>query len=218
VSENQLIMNDTTAPDGSAILRPEDTHAGILPQTQGQKISQLHYGNQMEQHFKGLKKLSARNMSFAKPGTVTVKMAVDGEIKEVLLDIQSVSDDVWQPINTAHQEIVNQSVKVMHPTLGTWVHDENHPTYLEHQKRMLDSWNHTQYLRVVYGLLMEIEDLDGNVVWHPFDKTKQFPEQAVNVIRTVMQITPSERDRILDAIENISAVAEKERREDIEKK
>jgi len=216
---HSIIMNHTEAAQAAvSILPPEDTHAGMFPQTQDQKISQLHYGNQMEQHFKGLKKLSARNMSFAKSATVWVKLTVDGVIKEEPLDVRSVPDKIWQEINGAHQEVVNQSVKIMNPTTGTWTHDENHPSYHAHQKLMLASWNHALYLRLVHAMVMEIEDQDGNVVWHPFDKAKQFPEQAVNVIRNVMEISPTERDHILDAVDKISEVAEREHREDIEKK
>jgi hypothetical protein len=206
--ENSLILNDVR------ILSPEDAQPTAFQDTPSQIVSRKVYGDQVK---KRMKTLDARKQSAWRLGQSTIRLKEEDVWETYTIDIRSIPGGIMESIAKEYNSAVSSFPMKWNEETKTYDQDFWSPDAVELRANLIPVQNRLAMDKVLYGMMTEIKDENGNVVWDAGRGITQDKDSAIATI-WAMGLTWDDIRIIANDIDDLMARIDKEDEESIEKK
>jgi hypothetical protein len=207
MDENALIMNH------NPVATPEDSLTRMTGDNEELQYARAHHAYAVKQR---LSKLDLGEISFFEPGTVEIKLMINGEPKTVNFSIKSISDDMMRKLSAPLLKMNAKIPTRYDPETKVRVHDETHPEYDEITSAFVEENRLFEFKKLLHGLDMKLE-YGGRVLWNPYDEEEQDYRASIDRLNTI-GIRTSDIKTIIQAIDKLSNKAIETDQEEFQKK
>ena len=201
------------------ILTEDSTLMTRMPDGPDDHLARGVYANQVK---RVLTEFSPKRQSFTAKGKVTILMSWmdDGDPVEewVEIPIRSIPEHTLDSISRKVKEIGANMPLRLNAETGEQESDRSSPDFMPLAWKLSDAQRELTYLKLLEGLDITIRDENDQVVWrHGLGGTKD-KANAIRVLTDVMGITQAQIEKIVDAIDELSAGATAMETDQFEKK